>query len=156
MSYLVPFSLALPPHQEARLRGILVLDEPGIPNDTYKLFEFYCPNPECDCREALLKIFAVQENDTVANIRVFFPTPLFTPPILDPTSPNAPFAKALLRLISENIKNDPVYFQQLQDHYHLVKTVAATPSHPAYSALTHWGQTGGPKQPPHRHKSKYV
>jgi hypothetical protein len=156
MAYLVPFPLAFPPAQQslAHLRGILLQDEPGIPNDTYQLLEFYCPNPDCDCREAFLHILAVHQNDTVAKIRVFFPSLLRIAPALDPTFPNATFAPALLRLVSDTIQNDPFYFQQLQDHYQLVKTVAANPLHPAHSALVHWGKTGGQKQPPHRHKSK--
>jgi hypothetical protein len=156
MTYLVPYELALPPNQQARMRGMLLQDELGIPPDTYKLFEFYCPNPDCHCDEARLKVVAVDRNEVVANIRVFFPTPLPAPPILDATNPNAAFAPALLRLISENIQNDPVYFQQLQDHYHLVKTVATDPSHPAHTALVRWGQTGGLKQPVHRHKGKNI
>jgi hypothetical protein len=149
MSYLVPFSTALLPDQPAQLRAILLLDEPGIPDDTYQLLEFYCPNPGCDCREVLLKVFAVQQKTVVANIRV--PLPLFRPPALDPAYLPDPLAQAVLRLVSRNLQNDPAYLQQLQEHYRRVKTVAADPTHSAYPALQRWAQTGTPK-PPRRKK----
>lgn len=149
MSYLVPFSTVLLPDQPAQLRAILLFDEPGIPDDTYQLLEFYCPNPDCDCREVLLKIFAVQQKTVVANIRV--PLPLFRPPALDPNYPPDPLAQALFHLVSQNLKNDPAYLQQLQDHYRLVKAVAANPAHPAHAALQRWAQSGTPK-PPRRKK----
>lgn len=149
MSYLVPFSTALLPDQPAQLRAILLLDEPGIPDDTYQLLEFYCPNPTCDCREVLLKVFAVQQKAVVANIRV--PLPLFRPPSLDPTDLPDPLTQAVFRLVSQNLKNDPTYLQLLQEHYHLVKAVAANPAHPAHAALRRWAQTGSPK-PPRRKK----
>ncbi len=48
MSYLVPYNLAFKPGEDVRYRAYRIKEVPDIPDDTYQLQEWYCPNPDCD------------------------------------------------------------------------------------------------------------
>ena len=140
MAYLVPFSLALPPDEKSTSLGFVLKDELDIPDDTYQLQEWYCPNPDCDCYEGLLKIFAHQQKSTTA--RVFVPLDPAQSPYLDPDYPLTPTALALLNLIAQYVKKDSAYLKRLRDHYRLVRTAAMDPKHPAHLALLEWATNG--------------
>jgi hypothetical protein len=58
MAYLAPYELALNPGEEARFRAFILQAVPQIPDDTYQLQEWYCPNPHCPCQEAILQVLA--------------------------------------------------------------------------------------------------
>jgi len=154
MAYLVPFHLALPPGEQVTYRAFILPDEPDIPNDTYQFHEWYCPNPDCSCFEALLYVSASQQKDWVAQIRVPLQPHGPIPPFLEPKVTHAPYAQALLKLLADNLRDDPAYLQRLRNHYHLVKTVAANPAHPAHPALIEWANTGG-KKPVQKRRRKW-
>jgi len=154
--YQMPFYLSLPPGEQVTSRGFVLNDEPNIPVGSYSFEEWYCPNPACDCRSVLLYVFARDQHDYIAQIRV----PLGAdrlPPFLEPNISQVPYAQAVLKLLTENINTDPEYLQRLCDHYKHVKTVAADPTHPAFPTITHWAKTGKslPKTvPKHRRKKR--
>jgi hypothetical protein len=152
MAYLVPFYLALPSIEKVTSLGFILKDEPDIPDDTYKFQEWYCPNPDCDCFEGLLRIFAAQQNSVAA--RVFVPLDPAQSPYLDPAYPITPTALAMLYLIAQYVKKDSAYLKRLRDHYWLVRAVAMDPKHPAHPALIEWATNGAavPASKPGRKK----
>jgi hypothetical protein len=147
MSYLTPFSLSLKPGEKNLYHTFVLNDEPGIPDDTYQLQEWYCPNPTCPCYEVSLKVYAVQQKVIATDLRLS----------LDPQQPIAPtldiddscpiYAKKLFKLIEQELKSDPDYVQRLRDHYQHLKAVAADPAHPCQKALIEWGKTGRQNKP---------
>jgi hypothetical protein len=148
MSHLVPFYSALKPDEQILYRAFILTDEPGIPDDTYQLQEWYCPNPRCQCYDVHLAVLAVQQNIWVLNIHLPL-DPLQPPaPTLDPDEDAAIYAKKLFKLITNNLTSDPDFIQRLCDHYYLVKAVAADPSHPRHQRVVEWARTGRrPKEP---------
>jgi hypothetical protein len=154
MSYLVPFTLALKPGEEALFRALAFNDEPGIPTDTYQLQEKYCPNPACHCQEALLEVVSVTSRKWVADIRVSLDLNKKPNPRLDLSEDTAPFAQALLKKIALNLNSDPAYLYRLRAHYNQVKAVAADPSHPSHSRVIKWGKTGDRPPTPTKRKRK--
>jgi hypothetical protein len=95
MTYLVPFSLALPPDEKATSLGFILKDELDIPDDTYQFQEWYCPNPDCDCYEGLLKVFAHQQKSITAH--VFVPLDPAQSPYLNPDYPLTPHRLSLAK-----------------------------------------------------------
>lgn len=142
MSYLVPFYSALQPHDQILYRAIILNDEPGIPDDTYQLQEWFCPNPECSCNEVNFQILADRQKRWVMDIRLAL-DPLLPPaPIPKFTHQSPPFARQLFKVFAEELIRDPSYIQRLREHYHTVKFVAADPTHPCHATLAHWAETG--------------
>lgn len=154
MSYLVPFTLALKPGEEALFRALLFSDEPDIPTDTYQLQEKYCPNPACHCQEALLEVVSVASRKWVADIRVSLDPDEKPNPRLDLSEDTAPFAQALFDQIAQDLNSDQAYLYRLRAHYNQVKAVAADPSHPAHSRVIECGKTGGQHLPAGKRKRK--
>jgi hypothetical protein len=154
MSYLVPYHLALNPDENVRYRAIMLQAVADIPDDTYQLQEFYCPNPNCHCLEVVLQIVSITFNRFVADFRVSL-DPLQPPiPRLEPSNDTVPYAQALLKEVADNLKSDPSYVFRLRSHYYQVKAVAADPSHPAYAQLIHWANTGNPQPSPVKRRRK--
>ncbi|MFZ6027929.1 MAG: hypothetical protein ACOYYS_09450 [Chloroflexota bacterium] len=144
MSYLTPFYLILQDMHERPYRALTLCDEPGIPDDSYVLEEWYCPNSLCPCNEAHLKVFARQQKTYAADIRL----------PLDPQQPIAPildnddddtfpvYTAKLFRLIADYLKNNPDDVERLRQHYHQLRAVAADPTHPCYKTVDYWGKHG--------------
>jgi hypothetical protein len=147
MTNLIPYSLILKPGDELRYRSYLIQDEPGIPNDTYQLQEWYCPNPDCSCQEVLLEVVSINTGALIARYRLSL-IPIFSPdPVLEYSEDTVSYARALQEQIADGIKNDPPYFQRLRNHYNEVKTAASDPKHPAYGEIMRWGSSNDPFQP---------
>jgi hypothetical protein len=136
MTYMVPFDLALPPDEQVTSRGLILSDEQDIPDDSYQFQEWYCPDPDCDCFQGLLEVFADHQKSYLASVYVPFNPALA--PFLNPKSTITPTALALLKVISEHLQEDPAYLKRLRDHYWLVRRVAMDRTHPAHAALTEW------------------
>jgi len=136
MTYMVPFNLVLPPDGQVTSRGLILRDEQDIPDDSYQFQEWYCPNPDCDCFQGLLEVFATQQKSYLAS--VYVPFDPARAPFLDPKPTITPTALALLKVISEHLQDDPAYLKRLRDHYWLVRSVAIDRTHPAHAALTEW------------------
>jgi hypothetical protein len=154
MSYLVPYHLALNPEENVRYRAIILQAVADIPEDTYQLQEFFCPNPNCPCLEVVLQIVSMTSNQFVADFRVSL-DPLQSPiPKLDLSHNPATYAQSLLKEVADNLKSDPAYVFRLRSHYYQVKAVAADPSHPAYAQLIHWANTGNPQPSPVKRRRK--
>jgi hypothetical protein len=147
MSYLVPYHLALKPDEEVIYRTFILLGEADIPDDTYHLQEWYCPNPACHCQEVYLQVLAGASHRFIASIHMDLDPAHAPNPKLDPSEKPLPYAEALLKRLAQNLRDDPAYLYRLRSHYHQVKAVAANPSHPAHTALNQWAKTGDDRPP---------
>jgi len=154
MAYLVPYSLALKPDEEALYRSYLLQDIASVPDDTYQLQEWYCPTPGCPCQEVLLQVLSLTSRRFVASFWVNLDPTESPIPKLNPSEDTVPYAWALQQQIEEDLKSDPAYVFRLRSHYYLVKAVAADPNHPAYAELTRLARTGDPKPSPKKYKRK--
>lgn len=144
MTYLTPFYLILNPQDKLPYRSLILNDEPGIPDDTYTLEEWFCPNPLCNCNTVHLKVFAIQQKTYAVDLLLPFSPPQPISPLLenDEQYTFPVYSQKLFRLIVEHLKNDPDYVQTLRQHYTQLRAVAADPSHPHHKAVDYWGKTG--------------
>lgn len=159
MSYLVPYDLALKPGEDVRYRAFILQDVPDVPDDTYQLQEWYCPNPGCACQEVLLQVLALSSKRFVASFRVSLDPTQPPNPQLEPSEDTVPYALALRQQIAEDLNGDLAYVFRLRSHYNQVKAVAADRDHPAYAELIRMANTGIPlsssaKSRRKRHKSQ--
>lgn len=106
-----------------------------IPDDEYALFEYYCPDPACDCRRVVIHVVAHSDRQVHATINygweslAFYQRWMGDPraaadcqgPALDPLNPQSIFAPAFLELFHHVIQ-DPTYVARLQQHYRLFKS----------------------------------
>lgn len=148
MSYLTPFSLILQPKENPLYRRLILTDEPGIPDDTYALEEWYCPNPLCPCNEVHLKVYALQQKTYAVNIRLPLDPQQPISPILDNEADDTfpVYTAKLFRLIAEYLKNNPDDVQRLRQRFQQFRAVAGDPSHPCYKAVSYWGKHGYPQR----------
>ncbi len=154
MSYLVPYSLALKPGEEAVYHSFILQGEPDIPDDTYQLLEWYCPNPACNCQDVRLEVYARDQKRTLTAIYLGFnPAQALSIETAPPES-DVPYLAPLVDRITKNLKSDLAYIYRLRSHYNQVKAAAADPDHPAYSALIQWGNTGGIVSPAKKRRRK--
>ena len=109
----------------------------GVPAGAYGLLEFYCPDPNCDCRRVMLSVREKQRPERVlASINYGFDRDdEMAGPFLDPLNRQGRYAEALLDLIMATALRDKRYVRRLERHYDLVKQAAADPQHPAYQDL---------------------
>jgi hypothetical protein len=154
MAYLVPYTLALKPDEQALYRSYLLQDITDIPDGTYQLQEWYCPNPDCPCQEVLFEVLSLDSKRFVASFRVSLDPTLSPSPKLSPSEDTAPYAIALQQQIAEDLKSDPAFIFRLRSHYNLVKAVAADPKHPSHWELTRLAKSGILKSPSDKPKRK--
>jgi len=135
---LIPF-FVVEPEMAARETRVMNLLAPhgGLPAGSYGLFEFYCPDPACNCRRVMVDVVEEQDTDHIlAAISYGFDREEEQAgPFLDPLNPQSEYAENLLRLVQDVILSDPHYVARLERHYHLVKQAASNPNHPAYQRL---------------------
>jgi hypothetical protein len=164
MSYLIPFFQVERALGARETRTIdLFRPQNGIPAGSYGLFEFYCPDPDCDCRRVLIQVVEKEHPTRVlAAIGYGFDRDAKDAgPFLDPMNAQCPYAPALLRLVEGMVLRDASYVARLERHYDIVKRAARDPTHPAYGRLRQAiendpGQAGarlgsldpGPEPPP--------
>jgi ribulose-5-phosphate 4-epimerase/fuculose-1-phosphate aldolase len=53
-------------------RALQVFDRPEVPTGMYVLREFYCNEPDCDCRRVILHVHSVEAKRVVASINYAF------------------------------------------------------------------------------------
>jgi len=136
--HLIPFYVVDRDLAAAETRVIhLFAPHEGIPAGDYSLVEFYCPDPDCDCRRVMLNIVEEKEIDRfLASISYGFDRyEEKAGPFLDSLNPQSEYARALLRLVDRLVLSDPHYVARLERHYALVKQAASDPDHPAYHKL---------------------
>jgi len=114
-------------------RTVLVLEDAVVPQGNYAFIEFYCTDPQCDCRRV---VFQVWREDTKHKIWAtitygwappeYYETRLRCSPAeakimasaeLEPISPQTEMSDALLELFKKNLLTDPDYVARLKRHY---------------------------------------
>jgi hypothetical protein len=138
VAYLVPFLSVEPALAEKETRTVtLFAPREGIPAGKYGLLEFYCPDPDCDCRRVMIKVLANSDPGSfLAAISYGFDRDAEDAgPFLDPLNEQCPYAPALLRLVKNVVLRDASYVARLERHYDRVKRAARDPAHPAYDTL---------------------
>ena len=129
---LAPFDLRCPEIADRETRTILVREGGTVPPGEYCLLEYYCQDPQCDCRRVLLQIRERSRPDAVlASISFGWESPAYyarrmhSPELaeemsgasLDPTLPQSEFAVALFEMICEMSLRDGDYIRRLMRHY---------------------------------------
>lgn len=135
---LIPFYVVDPELAAQEMRVITLFSSyDGIPAGSYGLFEFYCPDPACDCRRVMLNVVEKRHPDHfLASIGYAFDRDNdMAGPFLDPLNPQSRYAEDLLRLVESMVLRDSGYVARLERHYGLVKQAASDPEHPAYDKL---------------------
>ncbi|MDM8531904.1 SEC-C metal-binding domain-containing protein [Anaerolineales bacterium HSG25] len=131
-----PFHDRFPKIAEEEVRTIIILNDPDVPEDRYILTEAYCNEVGCDCRRVFFNVFSLQTQKLVAVIAYGWENKKFyrkwfradTPeavkvlkgPALNPGSPQAKFAPALLKHISD-VLQDKNYLNRIKRHYRIFK-----------------------------------
>lgn len=154
MTYPVPYYLTLPLTTPVPQYSCLTQDDPGVPNGTYILDDWYCPAPDCDCQDVVFQVFAQPDHQCVAWIRWSLDPTHPVAPHLDQPHLAAPYAQALLQALTPLLLGDPAWQAQLREHYHQVKAVAADPTHPAYHRVIACAQTGEPSTAPPKKRQR--
>jgi hypothetical protein len=82
---LIPFYIV---DRELRVVHLLV-ERDGLPMGSYALFEYYCPDPDCDCRRVMLNVVEEDQPDRfLASISYAFdPDDMMPGPFLDRLNP---------------------------------------------------------------------
>jgi hypothetical protein len=111
--------------------------ESGLPLDDYGFIEFYCADPSCDCRRAILQVWSEKNpGKALATIGYGWEDEAFYTkwmhgdakmakqlkgPDLEPMQPQSNLAGKLLALFKGTVMQDESYLQRLQTHYKLAK-----------------------------------
>ncbi|MEX2213851.1 MAG: hypothetical protein WD768_06975 [Phycisphaeraceae bacterium] len=98
----------------------------GMPAGDYAFVEWYCVDPDCDCRRVLWRVMSADLPGVVATITHAFESPAadaYVPEqtYLEPLERNHPFAPAVLRAVEELLLTDENYVARLRRHYQMVK-----------------------------------
>ena len=135
---MIPFLMVEPELGARETRVLYVLAQTDdLPTGSYGLLEIYCPDPECDCRRVLIKVVEErQPGRFLASISYAFDEDAeMAGPLLDPINPQSEYAEVLLDRVERFVLTDADYVARLERHYHMVKSAATDPDHPAYSRL---------------------
>lgn len=141
MSEMIPY-LSLFKEQALReTRDVTFKGNPLIPDDSYGLLEFYCPDPGCDCNMVMIGVLSKRLVKQVATMVYYFdpndvPTGMANPDL--DLAPQISFAENLLKWFTAHLKEDPAYAERLKKHYRQVKDVASNPSHPGHEQYQEW------------------
>jgi hypothetical protein len=132
---MVPFyarfrDLALRETRSAAVQGMR-----NLPDGEYGFFEFYCDDPNCDCRRVLIQVACPGTGGKIwATLNYGWETPEFYAEwahgeeaaqdcrgaTLDPLNPQTEYSDALLGLFKDLLR-DKAYEARLRRHYELFK-----------------------------------
>lgn len=128
------------PDLAARQMIHLWIDPPGmeLPVNSYWFLEYYCDEPECDCRRVILdvlgggydgRVFASIHYgwETLEFYRAFDPDPnlanarLLKQGVLNPAAINCDWADVLLSEVRKEVLSDPKAVRRFIKHYEMAK-----------------------------------
>jgi hypothetical protein len=131
-----PFYELLEEVAEKETRTIIIFNNKKVPDGEYGLMEFYCNDPDCDCRRVFLNVFSLREKETLAVIAYGWEGKKFYAqwlgnsdpklikemqgPALNASSPQSKFAPALLEVVRD-VLLDKQYVSRLIRHYRMFK-----------------------------------
>lgn len=121
-------------------RTITLRGRTDIPDGEYALVEFYCDEPDCDCRRVILRVVSAPPDlHTYATINYGWESPEFYTAwmhgdakaaammqgaSLEPFGPQSQHSAAFLELVKMALQ-DEAYVERLQEHYRLFKEIIA-------------------------------
>lgn len=136
MKPMTPFMKRFPKLAASETRSVTITDRDDLPNGEYGFIEFYCNEPQCDCRRVLVVVLRPETGwkfwaainygwESVEFYQKWAGAPTsdrygWTGPFLDPTSEQTAYAPALLNLF-KFILQSPGYAQRLKKHYQLFR-----------------------------------
>lgn len=134
---MMAFHVLFPDEAKQETRVVTPVNLDGLPGHTFLFTEFYCVDPECDCRRVMFNVIDTKTQKQVATINHGFEPPKAPfederQTFLDPTNPQTVIADALLDLFEDMIAKDEVYRERLLRHYQMWKTVVDDPLHPLH------------------------
>ncbi len=117
-------------------RTIRVLERGDLPLGEYGFLEFFCADPACDCRRAMLQV-TTPDGRVWASISFGWEKAKFyrrwmhdsdlakemAGASLDPLNRQSEFAEWFLVFFREMVKTDPQYVERLKRHYQMFKEV---------------------------------
>ncbi|HEY6724143.1 MAG TPA: hypothetical protein VI197_08920 [Polyangiaceae bacterium] len=100
---MMPFDTVFPEVAKKESRAIHVLDREGLPKGDYLFREFYCNEPDCDCRRVVLQVYWAQGKRVAASINYAFEPskpPFDDEPqtFLDPLNPQSNSSEVLFEI----------------------------------------------------------
>jgi len=121
----------------AETRTAVVPSHPTLPRGPWGFLEFYCDEPDCDCRRVLFQVVLDENDDTRvwASINYGWETHSFyrrwsrdpltarqiTGASLDPLNPQSEHSHALLELFQVVLLRDAEYIERIKRHYRMFK-----------------------------------
>ncbi len=135
---MIAFHTRFPELAARETRCLHVLADGGpLPKGEYGFLEYYCTDPDCDCRRVLVRVTTPQAPDTaLATINYGWESPEFytdwmhgdeqagrdiTAASLDPLHPQSKYADWLLDYFQTMMITSPEYLARLARHYELFK-----------------------------------
>ena len=103
---MIGFHNLFPDIAEKEMRIAEIRNDPILPPDTYVFVEFYCVDPDCDCRRVMLNVISQKKEKHLATISHAFDIPRSDAPVseqtfLDPMNVQTQHSKPLLNLFLE-------------------------------------------------------
>jgi hypothetical protein len=136
MTPMTPFMNRFPKLAASETRSVTVTDRDDLPNGEYGFIEFYCNEPQCDCRRVLVVVLRPETGwkfwaainygwESMEFYQRWAGAPAWDRyhwkgPFLDPMSEQTAYAPALLKLF-KFILQSPGYAERLKKHYQLFR-----------------------------------
>jgi SEC-C motif-containing protein len=108
-----------------------------IPKGNYRILEYYCDEPDCDCRRVFLNVLSEETREILAVISFGWESEKFYAkwmndgnatigrdyigPMLVPDSKQSEYAPGLLKIVERMLDHDPDYVKLLQRHYNMFR-----------------------------------
>ena len=120
-------------------------DDPRIPRGmVFRLEEFYCVDPTCNCRRVLVQVLDSRTRKPHVTISHSF-RPIehdawnrrYTDEqtFIDPLNPRSELAEPLLKAVKHLLTDQREYASMIQRHYREVKQAIQTPGHPILAQI---------------------
>ena len=117
---------------EKETRSVTLLGEQnGLPPGEYAFLEFYCADPECNCRNVMFNVIN-RKGEHLATLNHCLDADGFRDigerqTFLDPLNKQSHYSKALLKIFLNRVM-DADYAKRLEKHFLMVRTKVKRPS----------------------------
>lgn len=133
---MVPFFTKFTRQAVEETRSVTVSRYRDLPPGAYGFLEFYCDEPDCDCRRVILRVVKKDAGEKIwATITFGWELPEFyrrwlpdSPPGLEQSGASlelmgtqSTHAPGLLALFKEMVRGDAAYVERLKQHYAQLK-----------------------------------
>ena len=107
----------------------------GVPIGMYAFLEFYCVEPDCDCRKASIRVIKENSGDIMASIHYgweseeyytdWFGGNGYPDPLegfyLEPMQPQSKYARKFLDILELKLNSDEEYRMSIEERYYDLK-----------------------------------